>query len=116
MFLGGKNMNEKTDNKTTKTKNGMGDEYFVIPNAWSSAGDGGAPGRTAHIMRKPMNSEYDLSFDGFYATLCKPHAWCATNWLTSKTNERYPICQRCLRKWKRMGGEIVDGVLKMEVA
>lgn len=57
-----------------------------------------------HILDEKMLEEWgDDSIDGFYPSLCKPHAWAGINWSKSKTQtpER-KLCPRCARIWKRM--------------
>ncbi len=54
-----------------------------------------------HILDEKMLEGTDGSIDGFYPSLCKPHAWAGINWSQSKTPKR-KLCPRCARIWKRM--------------
>ncbi len=62
-----------------------------------------------HILDEKMLEEWaapigEDSIDGFYPSLCKPHAWAGINWSKSKTPKR-KLCPRCARIWERTQNE-----------
>ena len=62
---------------------------------------GGRTPTLDHILHEELLEGSDGSLDGFYPSLCKPHAWAGINWRLSKTPSK-KVCRRCEKIWKRM--------------